>query len=145
MFRTLLRLLVIAVILIVVAAFFFGYRWGGTREAVIEQPAAPPVADGTVDRDRAREVGGEIADTVASVANRSERVLSQASLTAKIKSKMALDDTLDGSRISVDTNGTQVTLDGTVTSDAQRQRALQLARETDGVSAVVDRLAIAGR
>jgi osmotically-inducible protein OsmY len=145
MFRVLLRLLVLAVILVVVAAFFYGYRWGGTREAEVARPSEPVATDGTVDRGRAREVGGEIADKVAAVANRSEQALSQASVTAKIKSKMALDDTLDGANVTVDTAGNQVTLDGTVISEAQRHRAVQLARETDGVTTVVDRIAIAGR
>jgi osmotically-inducible protein OsmY len=42
--------------------------------------------------------------------------------------------------IDVDTNGTVVTLSGTVRSEHERMRAVLLARETDGVTDVVDRL-----
>ena len=44
--------------------------------------------------------------------------------------------------IDVDTTGTVVTLTATVHSEAERTRALQLARETAGVTAVNDRLVI---
>jgi osmotically-inducible protein OsmY len=42
----------------------------------------------------------------------------------------------------VDTVGATVTLSGVVATEAQRQRALQLARETDGVKQVVDQLQV---
>jgi len=145
MLRTLLRLLFVVLILIAVGAFFYGYRWGGNRNAAVNQPDTTIASSDTISRERARQAGAEIADKVAAGANRAEEALSAASLTAKIKSKMALDDTLDASRINVDTNGTEVTLTGILESNAQRQRALQLARETDGVTAVVDRLAVAVR
>ena len=44
--------------------------------------------------------------------------------------------------IDVDTHGSVVTLSGVVATGAQHQRALQLARETDGVTQVVDRLRV---
>jgi len=54
-----------------------------------------------------------------------------------VKSKIALDDTLDGSRIQAATDDSRVTLTGTEINDAQR-RALDLSRETEGVSTAVD-------
>jgi hyperosmotically inducible protein len=63
-------------------------------------------------------------------------------LTAKIKSKMALDDSVKARNINVDTNGTVVTVTGTVQSDQERERAVRLAKETAGVTQVVDRLHI---
>jgi hyperosmotically inducible protein len=65
-----------------------------------------------------------------------------AALTAKIKSKMALDDTVEAASINVDTTGQTVTLTGAVDSPEQRVRALLLARETDGVATVVDHLTV---
>jgi len=44
--------------------------------------------------------------------------------------------------VDVDTSGTTVTVTGTVDSPAQRERVLQLARETQGVRQVVDHLRI---
>ena len=64
-------------------------------------------------------------------------------LTAKIKAKMALDDRVKAAKIDVDTAGSVVTLSGRVGSEAERARAVQLARETDGVTSVVDELTIA--
>ena len=55
---------------------------------------------------------------------------------------MTLDDTLDAIKIDVDTSDGVVTLTGTVGTEAQHQRAIQLAKETDGVRQVVDRLTV---
>jgi hyperosmotically inducible protein len=55
---------------------------------------------------------------------------------------MTLDDTVKAARIDVDTTDGVVTLTGTVSSQAERTRALQLARETEGVKTVHDRLVV---
>ena len=68
--------------------------------------------------------------------------MSDSALTAKIKSKMALDDHVNARAINVDTSGSVVTLRGNVLSKAQRDRALRLARDTAGVRDVVDRLQV---
>ena len=66
-------------------------------------------------------------------------------LTAKIKSKMALDDYVEARGIDVDTSGSVVTLSGVVGSTSERERAVGLARETKGVTRVVDKLRIRTR
>ena len=53
---------------------------------------------------------------------------------------MALDDSVKALKIDVDTQAGVVTLTGTVRSEAERQRAVALARETEGVTQVIDRL-----
>ncbi len=68
--------------------------------------------------------------------------MSESALTAKIKSKMALDDYVKARAINVDTSGSVVTLTGAVTSADEHARAVRLARETEGVTQVVDRLRI---
>jgi osmotically-inducible protein OsmY len=55
---------------------------------------------------------------------------------------MALDDIIEAADIDVDTVDGVVTLNGSVGSPAERERAVQLARETDGVTRVVDLLTI---
>ena len=55
---------------------------------------------------------------------------------------MALDDTVKALDVDVDTSGSTVTVTGMVDSAAQRERVLQLARETAGVTTVVDRLRV---
>ena len=47
-----------------------------------------------------------------------------------------------GTGIDIDTVGGVVTLRGNVASADERQRAVRLARETDGVTSVVDQLTI---
>jgi hyperosmotically inducible protein len=53
---------------------------------------------------------------------------------------MALDDLVKARTIDVTTAGTTVTLAGSVESKAERERAVSLARETEGVTRVVDQL-----
>lgn len=148
MLRGLLKLILVVVVLVGIAAFFVGYRWAmpeaDDRPAAGAGTTAPVGTSGTLadERDRAREVGAEIGETVAAGAGAAQRALANGQLTAKIKSKMALDDTVRASAIDVDSREGVVTLSGAVGSAAQRDRALQLARETDGVSSVVDRLQV---
>jgi len=68
--------------------------------------------------------------------------MSDSALTAKIKSKMALDDYVEARAIDVDTSHAIVTLTGVVSSESERDRAVGLARETSGVTRVVDKLRI---
>ena len=63
-------------------------------------------------------------------------------MTAKITSKMALDDRVNAGAINVDTSASVVTLSGVIGSASERGRAVRLARETEGVTQVVDRLQI---
>lgn len=150
MIRALLRLALVVVIVAAAVAFFLGYRVAGGR---IVAPA--PVAgtsghtdretgrtDRVIDTERARERGSEIGEKAAEAGNRASEALSDAGLTTKIKSKMALDDTVKAMDIHVSTTDGNVTLSGRVHSEQEHRRALALARETRGVKSVVDRLEI---
>jgi osmotically-inducible protein OsmY len=55
---------------------------------------------------------------------------------------MALDEHVNARAIDVDTSGSVVELSGVVASARERVRAVDLARDTEGVSRVVDRLRI---
>jgi osmotically-inducible protein OsmY len=68
--------------------------------------------------------------------------MTDGALTAKIKSKMALDDHVKARAIDVDTSDSVTTLSGVVGSADERKRALQLARDTEGITRVVDKLEI---
>jgi osmotically-inducible protein OsmY len=57
-----------------------------------------------------------------------------------VQSKYFLDDEVKGLDINVETNEGVVTLNGTVRSEAERRQAVALARNTEGVREVVDRL-----
>lgn len=138
MFRGLLRLALIVVIIAAAAAFFMGYKLGdGGVETPLSARQIP-----TVDTTKARQTGAAIGERVATGASEAEKALAEGSLTAKIKAKMALDDTVRALSIDIDTKGSVVTLTGTVHSEAEHTKALQLARDTTGVTTVVDRLVI---
>jgi len=63
-------------------------------------------------------------------------------VTTAVKSKLAADNTVKAYQIDVDTKDGVVTLTGTVPTAAARDRALELARGTDGVTRVEDRLTV---
>jgi osmotically-inducible protein OsmY len=68
--------------------------------------------------------------------------ISDAWLTAKIRSKYYMDDAVRARDIDVTTDGAAVTLEGTVGSAEERRRAVTLARSTEGVREVRDRLQV---
>ena len=139
MFRALFRLVILFVIVAAAAAFFLGYRLGGDG---VETPVSARQSVPSVDTEKARQTGAAIGEKVATGAAAAEQALGEGALTAKIKSKMALDDTVKALSIDVDTQGTVVTLSGAVHSEAERTKAVSRARETAGVTAVNDRLVI---
>ena len=143
MLRTLFRLALLIIVVLAVGALLLGYRWGsgsaGGDPGVGTTGERPSTA---IDTSRAREAAAEVGETLAAGANRAQAAVADASLTSKIKAKMTLDDTIEAARIDIDTKGTTVTLSGSVDTESQRLRAVQLARETDGVSQVVDQLQV---
>ena len=152
MFRALAKFILILVVVIGAAAFFMGYRWGGVRmpgttvePAVTNHPVGTTGTQADERRERARAAGADVGEKIAVGAEKASEGLEEARLTAKVKSKIALDDTLDGSRIHVSSDGTRVTLTGTVVNEAQHARALMLARETTEVGSVVDHLSVGTR
>jgi osmotically-inducible protein OsmY len=146
MIRGLIRLVLVVVLVVGLGAFFLGYRWadGDTDTAADRATGTSGRASDDIDIDtsRARDAGAKIGESVAVGANEAQRAVSDASLTAKIKAKMALDDTISAAAIDVDSNGSTVTLSGRLGSQAERSRAVQLARETEGVTRVVDQLTV---
>ena len=76
---------------------------------------------------------------------RTDRVgneISDAWITTKLQSKYYLDSDVRGLDIDVTTNGGVVTLTGKVSSAAERAKALSLAKSTDGVKQVIDKLTL---
>ena len=155
MFRALLRVVLLIVVLVAVGAFLLGW-WGGRRD--IDEPRDVVGTAGVEERARAtgdrakaagselaqdtKEAGRDVAQKTAVAADQARRTLAEGSLTAKIKAKMALDDTVKALNLDVDTTGTVVTISGAVANETERTRALQLARETEGVTKVVDRIQV---
>jgi len=139
MARTLLRLILLFVIVIAAAAFFLGW-WGGDHARTTEHPIGTA---GHIDSSKAQQVGSELGAKTAEAANKAGEILSDGALTAKIKSKMALDDTVRARTIDVSTTDHIVMVSGTVRSQTEHDRAVQLAKETVGVTRVIDHLTVA--
>ena len=93
-------------------------------------------------RSEAAKLASKASDTGREAAEHLGDTVAEATLTAKIKSKMALDDHVNARAINVDTSGGVATLTGVVASKDERKRAVQLARDTDGITRVVDKLEI---
>jgi len=139
MFRALFKLIVLLFIAVVVGGFFLGW-WGGNAMQVERDTVA------TAGRasDRARDVATQVGEKTAQAAKTAQEALSDGSLTAKIKAKMALDDSVKALDLNVDTVNGVVTVTGRVRTKAERERALALARETSGVRQVIDRTSLEG-
>jgi osmotically-inducible protein OsmY len=138
-----IRFLFVMAILVGALAYFTGYwqpEW---------LPAAPTVAstrpiDADTAKERAREAGRTIGEKAKQAASQLDEVLSDGALTAKIKSKMTLDDLVNARSINVSTTDRVVTLTGAVASARERERAVALAKETNGVVRVEDKLTLGG-
>jgi osmotically-inducible protein OsmY len=137
--RSLLLLVVLGLLVYVGFNYWNGAGFPGRLRTV------PPVGtNGTVDVNAARERGAEVGAKVAIAAAKVQESAREAALTSKIKAKMVLDDSIKARAIDVTTNGSTVTVSGVVRSTDEHDRALRLARETAGVSEVIDRLRVQG-
>lgn len=72
-------------------------------------------------------------------------VLSDATITARVKARLAADPEVAAIHIDVDTLDGRVTLNGKVTSQEVSQEAEKLARRTEGVKDVVNLIQVAGQ
>jgi hyperosmotically inducible periplasmic protein len=138
MLRALLKLVLLTGVLVAGGGYLAG--WWDARD--VREAGERAVATTGVDAARAREIGAQVKDRTADAAQQTRKVISDSSLTAKIKAKMALDDHVKAFDLNVDTSGGVVTVSGRVRTDAERQRALQLARDTEGIAKVVDRIQV---
>ena len=136
MFR-LIRAVFTLIVLVVAGLLIYNY-WQG-RGWSIALPSS-------VDADKRAEVTGTVkstAEKAGEAASDLKNAVAEGTLTTKIKAKMALDDLVKARDISVETTGSVVTLTGRVSSAAERDRAVRLAQETEGITKVVDKLQIA--
>ncbi len=65
-----------------------------------------------------------------------------AGITTNVKTRLAADDTVKAYQVDVDTQNHVVTLSGDVETAAAKERAIMLARETDGVRDVIDQIRV---
>jgi osmotically-inducible protein OsmY len=89
-----------------------------------------------------KDVDRTLTERAKSGLTKKGEAITDAWITAKLKWFYVGEDSLKGSDITVDTSNHVVTLKGTVTTAAGKTRAIELAKETDGVSRVDDHLMV---
>jgi osmotically-inducible protein OsmY len=93
--------------------------------------------------DKSKEGVGKAYDKSKEGVTKAGDEISDAYILTRVKSRFVGEDVLKGSDINVDVDGKVVTLKGTVPTAAARARAIELAKNTEGVKTVVDKLTIA--
>ncbi len=89
----------------------------------------------------ADKVGNQIETKVVPAA---KEALSNASITAQVKGRLAQDPAINALFVNVDTSDGHVTLSGKVALPEQKAEAEKVARGTDGVKDVVNQLQVTG-
>ena len=133
---SILRLLLAVVLILVIGAFVMGYLSNRNTQAtsVLDRTETSRTVE------RARDSAAQIGEKAGVAASTVGQTLEEAALTTKIKAKMTLDDLVKARSIDVTTRGTTVTLSGIVESKTEHDRAMMLARETEGVTEVIDNM-----
>lgn len=82
---------------------------------------------------------------IDSMQNTAAENISDAAITTKVKSKLLADTTTKGMKIDVDTTAGVVTLNGNVATAAEKAQAEKLAKETEGVKSVDNKLTVGAK
>ena len=96
---------------------------------------------GVAIKEGATEVGQQVGDKAEDVGEK----IQDGSITSAIKMKFANDELVSASDINIDTSEGHVTLNGTVGSQAEETRAIELGRSVNGVKSVYSRLTVRDR
>jgi hyperosmotically inducible protein len=91
---------------------------------------------------QAQSTTQEVKEKTATAAQKTGAYLSDTEITTVVKSKLLADKAVSGLKIGVETDNGVVTLTGTVATAAERAHAANVARHTDGVKRVVDKVMI---
>jgi hyperosmotically inducible periplasmic protein len=152
-----MKTIILTLFLVMILGFSFACSTTkNTGEAVKEgtEEVAEEVGDKTEDvaeevgdktEDVAEEVGDKTEDAGQAVKETAEDVgetIEDGSITAAIKMKFANDEVVSASHIDVDTSNGVVTLNGTVVSQEEANRAVELAQAVNGVKNVRSNLII---
>ena len=95
--------------------------------------------------EKTKEGSEKVWDKTKEGAGKAADESSDAYILSRVKTRFAGVDVLKGSDINVDCDKHVVTLKGTVPSEAARARALDIAKRTEGVRDVVDRLTVGSK
>jgi len=106
-------------------------------------------AAGTYIGDKAREGADAVKDAAhdakvatENAASTTGEFITDAAITSEVKTKFLADTAVSGLKIDVDTKDGVVTLNGTVKSNAEANKAVAIARQSAGVKRVVNNLRV---
>jgi hyperosmotically inducible protein len=127
-----------------------------TAEEMAHVPGVVRVDNKLTSREKAttktKDAAGTVADTTKKGAEKTKDAASKTAevttdgwISTRIKTNFMGDEALRASDIKVDTNDHVVTLTGAVPNAAAREKAVQIAKDVEGVHRVVDKLKIAGK
>ncbi len=114
----------------------------GVRDVVDRLTVTPGTTPTTGVDDKVSNEAGDAPRKAGDATDRDDDSVGDAALTTKVKTKFLADNDISGLRIDVDSNNGIVTLTGNVPTAAGKALALKVARSTDGVKSVVDRLKV---
>lgn len=120
-------------------------RWLGIPASALAAIAL--LACSPQDREANRAPGTSSADASgrpATQASNAASAVSDAGLTAKVKTALLADEQVKGMKINVDTSNQVVTLTGEAQSAGAKQRAEQLAQQVNGVRSVQNNITVVG-
>src|SRR5882672_7066561 len=83
-----------------------------------------------------------VAALVISLTGCESRTATDATVTTAVKNKLAADPTTSAARINIDTSNGVVTLSGAVPTTAEKSEAERIARNTQGVTQVVNNITV---
>jgi hyperosmotically inducible protein len=92
--------------------------------------------------EKTKDGAEKVADKTKEGLSKTGEVITDGWITTRVHSKFVGEDLLKNSDINVDTKDHVVTLKGTVMSAAGRARAVEQAKEVEGVHRVIDQLTI---
>jgi hyperosmotically inducible protein len=109
-------------------------------KSVVDNLTAPPAVAGNTPSESGGPEGSNGA--VSEAAGKMGEKVDDAAITTELKTKLIADTQVAARTINVDTKDGVVTLKGTVKSAEERDKAIQIARDTRGVQRVDDQLTV---
>lgn len=110
----------------------------GVRDVVDSLTVNPSATVGA----RVEEQAREAARAAGQAVDRARDAAADAALTTSVKTRLMTDDVVKGLQIDVDSANGVVTLSGMVRTKGERERAIDVANRTEGVTRVVDKLTV---
>jgi len=113
----------------------------GVTEVVDDIVVDPQVA-ATTGKAEQKSEAGDFSEKTYAGAEAVKDTVTDAAITSEVKTKFLAEPGVSGLQINVDTNDGVVTLNGSVKSKAEADKAIAIARQSSGVKRVVSKLQV---